>query len=74
MDAVVAGRTLFPDDASRMRLAIALSRENVVQGSGGPFAAAIFERESGRLIAVGVNSVTRLNNCVLHGEIVAFMM
>lgn len=57
-----------------MRLAIALSRENVVQGSGGPFAAAIFERESGRLIAVGVNSVTRLNNCVLHGEIVAFMM
>lgn len=70
----MAGRTLFPDDASRMRLAIALSRENVVQGSGGPFAAAIFERETGRLIAVGVNSVTRLNNSALHGEIVAFMM
>ena len=57
-----------------MRLAIALSRENVERGTGGPFGAAVFEMESGKLVAVGMNSVVRLNNCTLHGEMVAFMM
>jgi tRNA(Arg) A34 adenosine deaminase TadA len=74
VDEVVAAHPGFPDDASRMRLAIALSRENVTRKAGGPFGAAIFERESGALVSVGVNSVTRLNNCALHGEMVAFMM
>ena len=71
---LVGGRETFEGDEARMRLAIALSRENVVRGTGGPFGAAIFERVSGRLVAVGVNSVTRLSNCTLHGEMVAFMM
>ena len=68
-----AGRA-YATDEEKMRLAIELSRQNVLRGTGGPFGAAIFERASGRLVAVGVNSVVRLNNCTLHGEIVAFMM
>jgi len=71
---VVAWETRYRTDEERMRLAIALSRENVEHGTGGPFGAAIFERESGRLVAVGMNSVVRLSNCTLHGEMVAFMM
>lgn len=71
---VVGGQETYPGDEARMRLAITLSRENVVRGTGGPFGAAIFERDSGKLVAVGVNSVTRLSNCTLHGEMVAFMM
>ena len=66
--------TVYPNDESKMRLAIAVSRANVEHGTGGPFGAAVFERESGRLVAVGMNSVVRLNNCTLHGEMVAFMM
>lgn len=58
----------------RMLLAIAVARENVVRDTGGPFGAAIIERDSGKLVAVGMNSVLRLNNSVLHAEIVAFMM
>jgi len=58
----------------RMRLAIRVARENVERGTGGPFGAAIVERESGRLVSVGMNSVVRLHNCTLHGEMVAFMM
>ena len=58
----------------RMRLAIRLSRENVERGTGGPFGAVIVERDNGRLVSVGVNSVLRSNNCTLHGEMVAFMM
>lgn len=61
-------------DAARMRLAIQLARANVERGTGGPFGAAVVERESGRLVAVGMNSVVRLHNSTLHGEIVAFMM
>lgn len=64
----------YNTDEERMRLAIAVSRANVEHGTGGPFGAAIFEADSGRLVAVGMNSVVRLNNCTLHGEMVAFMM
>ncbi len=65
---------LYSGNEDRMRLAIALSRENVMRKTGGPFGAAVFERESGRLISVGVNSVVRLGNSTLHAEMVAFMM
>jgi tRNA(Arg) A34 adenosine deaminase TadA len=65
---------IYSSDEDRMRVAIAVSRENVERGTGGPFGAAIFESDSGRLVSVGMNSVVRSHNCVLHGEIVAFMM
>ncbi|MCY7379533.1 MAG: nucleoside deaminase [Gemmatimonadaceae bacterium] len=65
---------VYPDDESKMRLAIAVSRANVEHGTGGPFGAAVFEKASGRLVAVGMNSVVRLGNSTLHGEMVAFMM
>ena len=70
----IAWDAVYRTDEERMRLAIALSRANVEHRTGGPFGAAIFESESGRLVAVGMNSVVRLNNCTLHGEMVAFMM
>jgi tRNA(Arg) A34 adenosine deaminase TadA len=57
-----------------MRVAIRMARENVERGTGGPFGAAIVEQATGRLVAVGMNSVVRLHNCTLHGEMVAFMM
>jgi tRNA(Arg) A34 adenosine deaminase TadA len=74
VDTVADWERRYASDDEKMRLAIAISRENVVRGTGGPFGAAIFERESGRLVAVGMNSVVRLDNCTLHGEMVAFMM
>jgi tRNA(Arg) A34 adenosine deaminase TadA len=74
VDSSVDWDRAYAGDEEKMRLAIELSRQNVLRGTGGPFAAAVFERESGKLVAVGVNSVVRLNNCTLHGEMVAFMM
>lgn len=64
----------YASDEERMRLAIDLSRENVERGTGGPFGAAIFQADTGALVAIGMNSVVRLNNCTLHGEMVAIMM
>jgi tRNA(Arg) A34 adenosine deaminase TadA len=57
---------------ARMRLCIELARANVETG-GGPFGAAVFEVESGRLVGTGVNLVVPLRNSVLHAEMVAFM-
>ncbi len=74
VDGLVDHGRSYATDEDRMRVAIAVARANVEYGTGGPFGAAIFERDSGRLVAVGMNSVVRLNNCTLHGEMVAFMM
>jgi tRNA(Arg) A34 adenosine deaminase TadA len=71
---LAARRDAYPAQADRMRLVIELSRENVLRKSGGPFGAAVFERDSGRVVGLGVNSVVRLANSTLHGEVVALMM
>ncbi len=54
-----------------MDLAIALARENVRRGSGGPFGAAVFERDTGRLVAVGVNVVVASGLSLAHAEMLA---
>jgi tRNA(Arg) A34 adenosine deaminase TadA len=66
--------TRYDTDEDRMRLAIELSSQNVLRGTGGPFGAAVFERATGALLSVGVNSVVRLNNSTLHAEMLALMM
>ncbi len=63
---------IFPDDASKMALAIRLSRLNVERRTGGPFGAAVFNAE-GRLVSVGVNRVVPQNCSVAHAEMMAFM-
>jgi len=60
--------------AERMRTIIVLARENVSQGTGGPFAAGVFEMGTGRFVGAGVNLVTSGNCSVLHAEIVALML
>ena len=61
-----------PDD--RMGLVLTLARENVARDWGGPFAAAVFESQTGRLVSVGVNSVLRMANSLWHGEMMALAM
>jgi guanine deaminase len=56
-----------PDDF--MRRAIALSREKMDEGAGGPFGAVIVAE--GRIIAEGWNQVTSVNDPTAHAEIVA---
>jgi tRNA(Arg) A34 adenosine deaminase TadA len=57
----------------RMGFVIELSRRNIKQKTGGPFAAAVFDRE-GNLIAPGLNMVVSSNCSVLHAEIVAIAL
>ena len=67
---LAAPGAVFPDAEARMRLAILLAHTNTAHG-GGPFGAAVLERASGRLIAVGVNRVLAANASIAHAEVVA---
>jgi tRNA(Arg) A34 adenosine deaminase TadA len=57
----------------RMDFVIELSRLNSLQGTGGPFAASIFDLNDGSLFASGVNLVVSGQCSVLHAEIVTLM-
>ena len=67
------GPQVFATEEERMRLAIALARENVERQTGGPFGAAVFD-EKGRLVAPGVNVVVTSNCSILHAEMVAIAL
>ena len=64
----------YTDDDARIRLAIELARQNVLRETGGPFGAAVFESETGKLVGVGTNCVLRLNNSSARAEVIALMM
>ncbi len=64
---------VFPAVEDRMRFVIALARENVERGSGGPFGSAVFDSK-GALVALGTNIVVTSNCSILHAEMVAIAM
>ncbi len=65
---------VYPTVEDKMRLVIELSRQNVQHGTGGPFGAGIFDINTNRLIAPGVNLVTTSNCSVVHAEMMAIMI
>jgi len=71
---IAGANRIFASVEERMRLAITLSRLNIEHKTGGPFGAAVFEQESGKLIAAGVNIVIAANCSIAHAEIVAISM
>jgi tRNA(Arg) A34 adenosine deaminase TadA len=64
---------IFAVREERMDFVIGLSRENIEHATGGPFAAGVFDMDSGRLIAAGVNLVTAVGLSIAHAEMVALM-
>ena len=63
-----------PELAQRMAFVIAAAQRAVDAQSGGPFAAAVFEQDSGVLVALGVNLVTTQRLSLLHAEMVALAL
>lgn len=60
--------------SERMQLAIALSRESVLQKTGGPFGAVVVHEQTGQLISVGINLVTTAGLSIAHAEMVALSL
>ncbi|MBT3190447.1 MAG: nucleoside deaminase [Anaerolineae bacterium] len=57
-----------------MDVVIEFSRINFQRKTGGPFAAGIFERDSGRLVVIGVNRVLPFHCSSAHAEIMAISL
>ncbi len=66
--------TATHDINDRMSFVIEASRRNVQNHTGGPFAAAVFEIDTGTLVAMGVNLVTTQGLSFLHAEMVALTL
>ncbi len=59
---------------ARMAAVIRFARLNTQRRTGGPFAAGVFERDSGRVITIGVNRVMPTNCSSAHAEIMALSL
>ena len=64
----------LPTLEARMSAVIEFARLNVGHQTGGPFAAGVFERDSGRLVAMGVNRVMATNCSSAHAEVMALSL
>jgi tRNA(Arg) A34 adenosine deaminase TadA len=64
----------MPSLEERMAAVIKFSRLNFQQQTGGPFAAGVFERDSGRLVVIGVNRVVPGNCSSAHAEVMALSL
>ncbi|MEV0468788.1 nucleoside deaminase [Streptomyces prunicolor] len=62
---------VVPGREDRMRLVHRLADRNWREGNGGPFAALVAERDTGRIVSVGVNVVLASGVSSAHAEVVA---
>jgi tRNA(Arg) A34 adenosine deaminase TadA len=62
------------DISERMSFVIGASQKNIDENTGGPFAAGIFESDTGKLISLGVNLVNSEKLSILHAEMVAISL
>lgn len=73
-DLLTTSPELFRTSEDRMRLTLHAARENFQRDTGGPFAAAVFEEQSGRLVSLGVNRVVPQSCSSAHAEVMALSL
>ncbi len=77
-DWAIEENTNLPDEIvsvnDRMQAVIRFARSNFENATGGPFAAGVFEKISGRVVVIGVNRVVPSNLSSAHAEIVALSL
>ena len=66
--------THVPTLAERMSIVNHFAALNVKYDTGGPFAAGIFEKESGKIIVIGVNRVVPKNCSPAHAEVMTIAL
>ena len=59
---------------TQMRFVLDLTERNIREKTGGPFGAAVFEQDSGKLVSIGVNVVVGQNCSAAHAEMMALML
>ena len=64
----------MPTLEERMSHVIRFSRLNFERGTGGPFAAGVFERDTGKLVVIGVNRVVPSHGSSAHAEVMTLSL
>ena len=64
----------LPTLEDRMAAVIRFSRLNFEHGTGGPFAAGVFERDTGKPVVIGVNRVMASNCSSAHAEVMTLSL
>ncbi len=64
----------FPTVEERMAAVIRFSQLNVERDTGGPFAAGVFERDTGKLVVIGVNRVVANGCSSAHAEVMTLSL
>jgi len=65
---------IITEPEKQMRFVLALTERNIREETGGPFGSAVFERDSGKMVSVGVNVVVHQNCSAAHAEMMALML
>lgn len=66
--------THVPTLEGRMAVINRFARMNFERGTGGPFAAGVFERDTGKVVVVGVNRVMPMNCSSAHAEVMTLSL
>jgi tRNA(Arg) A34 adenosine deaminase TadA len=74
VERISATSRAFETVEARMAFVLELARANVERGTGGPFAAAVFDVGSARLVSAGVNLVVSSGLSIAHAEVVALSL
>ncbi len=62
------------DIEAQMRFVIQAASKNIDMGTGGPFAAGVFQQDNHALVALGVNLVPSTGLSILHAEMLAISL
>jgi tRNA(Arg) A34 adenosine deaminase TadA len=65
---------VLPTVEAQMAEVIRFSRLNIEHSTGGPFAAGVFERDTGRRLVIGVNRVVPRHCSSAHAEVMALSL
>lgn len=63
-----------PTLEERMAIVLRFAQWNYERGTGGPFAAGVFERDSGKPVMIGVNRVMPMNCSSAHAEVMTLSL
>ena len=74
LNTFAANYRMTTDINGQMEFIINLARHNIDQNHGGPFAAGVFASETGKLVALGINSVIAENLAMAHAELLALTL
>ncbi|PKM22466.1 MAG: nucleoside deaminase [Gammaproteobacteria bacterium HGW-Gammaproteobacteria-14] len=68
------GRPAPTDDRGRLEEVLALAGTNIIRAGGGPFAAAVYDLDSGRRLSMAVNTVVSNQCAAAHAELQALSL